>query len=154
MANVSLITSGPPSTPNRPAFFVGWPGSMSLTTTPALPPTGGTVKFNIGSYFNTSTMRFTCPIAGMYFIGSSYLRQASSAVVVRANAYKNGSPEPAQLRTTEAFTGYNYTAGQWWLIQANAGDLLDIRIWSDSPTSLYTDTGNGEYNWICGYLLG
>jgi hypothetical protein len=127
---------------------------MSLTGTAALPPTGGTVKINVGSYFNPSTMRFTCPVAGVYIIGGAYLRQSGNNIVVRMNAYKNGVSEGQQLRSTEGYTGYNYTAGQWWIINANAGDLLDVRIWSDAPTTLYADTGGGEYNWISGYLLG
>jgi hypothetical protein len=154
MAKVPLIQSSYPVFPERPSFFIGWPGAMSLTGTAALPPTGGSVKFNNGSHFNTSTMRFTCPVAGLYLIGASYLRQNASNAVVRMNAFKNGTGENQQLRSTEAYTGFNYTAGQWWLIKANVGDLLDVRISADSATSLYADGGNGEYNWICGYLIG
>lgn len=165
MANVALIQNkseiiedlnvkGNILAPNRPAFLLGWPGTMSLTTTPIVPPTGGTVKFNNGNHFNTSTMRFVCPVAGLYSLGFSYLRQSGNSVVVRGNFYKNGAVLPQQLRSAEGYIGFNYTAGQWYIEYANAGDYFELKISADDPTSLYSDGGGLSYNWLCGYLIG
>jgi hypothetical protein len=139
--------------PNRPAFLLGWPGAMSLTTTAVVPPTGGSVEFNTGGYFNTSTMRFTCPVAGLYSFGFSYLR-IESAIIVRGNIYKNGTSLNQQLRSTAGFSGYNYTAGQWYITYGNVGDYFELKISADSPTTLYSDSGSRQYNWLCGYLIG
>lgn len=139
--------------PNRPAFLLGWPGNMSVSGVATVPPTGGSVAFNVGSHFNTSTMRFTCPVAGLYCFGYSYLRNPS-IIVVRANIFKNGVNQNQQLRTPEGFNGYNYTAGQWSIVYGNVGDYFELKIYADSSTTLYADGGGREYNWFCGYLIG
>jgi hypothetical protein len=126
---------------------------MSVSGVATVPPNGGSVAFNVGSHFNTSTMRFTCPVAGLYCFGYSYLRNPS-AIVVRANIYKNGVNQNQQLRTTEGFSGFNYTAGQWSIGYGNVGDYFELKISADSATTLYSDGGNREYNWFCGYLIG
>lgn len=154
MAKVPLIPNDYGAIPGKPAFKIGWLGAMDLTSTPIVPPTGGTVKFNVGSHFNPSTMKFTCPVAGTYLMGCSYLRNSGTNAVVRANFYKDNVNQNQQLRGSEAFTGYNYTAGQWWVIIAEAGSVLELRISSDTATSLYSDGGNADYNWISGFLVG
>lgn len=139
--------------PNRPAFLVGWNGSISVSPTPIVIPLNGTVTFNRGNHLNTSTNRFVCPIEGLYMFGFSYLRNPS-AIVVRANLYKNGSVLNQQLRTPEGFTGYNYTAGQWYIAYGNVSDYFELRISADQATTLYNDGGGLSYNWFCGYLVG
>lgn len=149
----SITVNGPLTTPNRPAFLLGWPGNMSLTPTAVVPPLGGAIRYNIGNYFNTSTMRFTCPYTGLYMIGLSFLRN-NNAIVCRGNVFKNGIELGQQLRTTEGYAGYNHSAGQWTVVSAIANDYIEVRISADSATTLYSDSGNLGYNWICGYFIG
>jgi hypothetical protein len=147
--------SGRVTKPYQPAFLVGFPG-FNTTSTPAIVPTGGTLAYNIGSNFNTSTMRFTAPVAGLYLFYAAFLR-SSSAVVFRANFFKNGSFYSSQYRTTEGFTGYNETSIFSCIVQCSLNDIVDFRIASDSNSSIYNDSGalvGGNYNHVGGYLLG
>lgn len=139
--------------PNRPAFLVGWNGSVAVSPTPKIIPLNGVVKLNRGAHLKTDQNRFICPIEGLYMFGFSYLR-TPSAVVVRGNIYKNGINLQQQLRTTEGYSGFNYTAGQWYIVYAQANEYIDLRISADSNTTLYNDGGGLAYNWFCGYLIG
>ena len=103
-----LDTSGRLTKPYQPAFLIGFPG-FNTTSTAVIVASGGTLLYNIGSHLNTSTMRFTCPVAGMYLFCASFLK-ASSAICFRGNFYKNGSAYGAQMRFTEGFNGYNDVA--------------------------------------------
>lgn len=149
----SIVVPGTITWPNRPAFLVGWNGSVSVSPTPKIIPLNGVVKLNRGEHLKTDQNRFICPIEGLYMFGFSYLRTPST-VVVRGNIYKDGINLQQQLRTAEGYSGYNYTAGQWYIVYAQANEYIDLRISADSNTTLYNDGGGLAYNWFCGYLVG
>lgn len=148
-----ISSEGWVTTAVRPMFYVGFNGVATGPTTTII-PTGGTVQYNVGNHFNTSTMRFLVPVAGTYIFVGSYLKSAS-AICHRANVYKNGGVTSTQMRATEGFTGYNDSASLVTIVQCAVGDLIDFRLSSDSAGSVYTDGGSGySYNHFSGVFLG
>lgn len=84
----------------------------------------GTTTINRGSHFNTSTGRFTCPIAGVYYIHGFFLTRSNAAHNITVN--RNGS--------STGFAGRDIaTAGEQGTsvsayVDCAANDILDIRV--------------------------
>lgn len=75
--------------PYQPAFDAyGTVGNESFTSERPIPLNSTT--FNVGSHYNTSTYRFTAPVAGIYFFRAHVYKQ-SSGNASRLRFYKNGS---------------------------------------------------------------
>ena len=101
------------------------------------------VSWNNGSYYNTSTQRFTAPVAGYYYFyyraNMSNLRNPKQTVI-----YVNGSPK---LR------GYNWDTSTWsetaaigiWYLAVN--DYVEFYYQGDPDSGL-------TWNYAGGYLIG
>ena len=79
----SIASSGILSIPNLPAFYARGTGTQSFSGTAAqqVVQFAGLVQVNNGSDFNTSTYKFTCPVAGIYcFFGSVTTTAAATGV--------------------------------------------------------------------------
>lgn len=80
---LAVATSGILSIPNLPAFYARGTGTQSFSGTAAqqVVQFAGLVQVNNGSNFNTSTYKFTCPVAGIYcFFGSVTTTAAATGV--------------------------------------------------------------------------
>jgi hypothetical protein len=91
-------------------------------------------QLNRGSNFNTSTGRFTCPVAGVYYVHAWFLCRPNGAHNVQI--YKNGSGTSLIGRDITSspelctqVTGY---------VDCAANDILDIRV-SNSGGDFYPD---------------
>ena len=101
------------------------------------------VSWNNGSYYNTSTQRFTAPVAGYYYFyyraNMSNLRNPKQTVI-----YVNGSPK---LR------GYNWDTSTWsetaaigiWYLAVN--DYVEFYYQGDPDAGL-------TWHYAGGYLIG
>jgi hypothetical protein len=132
--------------PINPSFSM-W---VSVNTTgPGVVPFGGT-NYNDGGYFNTTTYRFTAPIAGRYFFSFYCNVYANSTAATyftfRVNATYRG-----------AFAYYsNKSVGNWHLasfqqvIKLDAGDYVDV--FNNSVDRC--DYGSDAWGNFSGHLLG
>ena len=79
----NITSAGILAIPNLPAFYARGTGTQSFSGTAALQVVqfAGLVQVNNGSDFNTSTYKFTCPVAGIYcFFGSLTTTSAATGV--------------------------------------------------------------------------
>lgn len=132
--------------PYQPAFHVRVNDANYITTSP-VPFTN--VVFDVGSNFNTSTYRFTAPIAGKYYL---FLN-----MYLTANVNQDSYP---RFRINGSFVQYSYlyqTAGGTIhntvvmnrIFNLSVGDYVDVTF---AGNGTYYG-GNQETNFY-GYLLG
>jgi hypothetical protein len=74
--------------PNRPHFWVYSNASSSGSAVGAFTTQFNTTVVNVGGHYNTSTGRFTAPVAGTYWFGGKILQRGVG--VAEITLYKNG----------------------------------------------------------------
>lgn len=138
-----IDSSGRVTTPYQPMFTAYNPtaGASSSTGEFALTNTA----LNTGSHFNTSTYRFTAPVAGSYKFTLSNLLQNNGFMSIR----KNGSAAVNVTATSGIHqSGATYTTCcKEIIIQLSAGDYVSV--YQDSTAGVY-------YDWctFTGLLIG
>lgn len=141
-----IDTSGRVTKPYQPAFHVRVNDANYITTSP-VPFTN--VVFDVGSNFNTSTYRFTAPIAGKYYL---FLN-----MYLTANVNQDSYP---RFRINGSFVQYSYlyqtaggaihnTVAMNRIFNLSVGDYVDVTF---AGNGTYYG-GNQETNFY-GYLLG
>ena len=141
-----IFNSGIVSNPNKPAFAARSSGG-SVASTQTYPYSVATV--NIGSCYNTSTYRFTAPIAGTYIFSIYHI--GSNTATVRFKLFKNSTDllstgEAHQARAN--FTSDYTSMTSFWVVSASANDYFYVQIYAG------TDYGSSEYAWFSGFLVG
>lgn len=141
-----IDSSGRVTTPFQPCFHVRLNTGTYLTTSP-LPFTNAV--FDVGSNFNTSTYRFTAPVAGKYgFLFNGYFRfnanNENGAFGFRVNA-SNRQYAEFTIVTATVYASPCMTA----IFDLGVGDYVDVRF---SGNSDYYG-GNEETNFY-GWLIG
>lgn len=110
--------------------------------------------FNRGGSFNTSNGRFTAPEDGVYVFIGSYLRNNNS-LVFRGKFRINGTQViSGELRSTEAFAGYNLSSSHTRILQLNKNDYVEWGAECDTAGGQMYTSANGDYNYFAGYFLG
>lgn len=109
--------------PNQPVFGANRDGISDLTAAQVI---NWNVVVNQGNHFSTSTNRFTCPIAGIYYCSFYSLTNtggtsAASLVYIRKNGVGNYS---AYSDTVSSVNYLSYSV--CGLFSCAAGDILDF----------------------------
>jgi hypothetical protein len=124
---VSVDSIGRMIRPNQPMFNASnTNGTAATSQTPKI--LWDLVNINNGSYYSTSTHRFTCPVTGYYFVTAFGMSSSTSsgASNFQIYVYKNGAQYTSQVGYTyNEATSYR-TAGSQWIVSAAAGDYLEI----------------------------
>lgn len=109
--------------------------------------TFGSVLANVGSCWNNTTGRFTCPVAGKYLVGMSGIGAGQSHATSAAVPY--GYLYIMKNDVTYHFTHWNHAS--YWeyvnlsgIVDCSAGD--NIRFMIDAAYGyLYGDNGHGNF---------
>jgi len=150
---LSIDSSGRVTMPAQPAFDAVYttPNGANGTTT-----TNTEIKFNVantnvGSYFSTSTGRFTAPVAGTYFFSMFGMSSVNDTVWYEMR--KNGN---LITYTHNPYVSFNaggaYKAvGYSFVITLAVNDYVSV--FTGGTTSGMYGGGN-NHNGFCGYLIG
>ena len=148
---ITIDTSGRVLMPNQPYFEADMDGNGSYATVSA-----GTafpfnsVRVNKGGHFNTTTYRFTAPIAGRYLFTASFITNDSTPTgrimfYVNGNSTYNGIKHGINGSNTGGGGGTNSVA----TIQLEANDYVDVR--SQSGSTQFYESNHSTFT---GILLG
>jgi len=149
---ITVSTSGIVTYPTRPAFqavFSRAGGNFAPTANNA-EIIFNVSAYNIGGNYNTSTGRFTAPVAGMYcFTMFGVIAAVSSTAWYRIR--KNGKDLSyiSNPYSTSQTTGYAQSA-VFSVMSLQPGDYVSI---FNIGTGLYSD-GSVQLNGFSGYLAG
>ena len=142
------------STSTQVAFSV-WPsGGGNIASGNILP--FNNADLNIGNCFNTSTYKFTAPVAGIYFFSAYFLVGPGNLVIAMYHTPSGGSEAIVTIMHVN-----NDDATINWrnpnivnLIQLGAGDTIHLKHNSGTSTIYFNGSGTDDYNRFVGYLIG
>lgn len=132
-----------PATAAQP-MFAARGAESNFTTTNGSDLPFNNAFFNYGSHFNTTTFRFTCPVAGFYlFTVSLFTNGGTGRVAIKVNntAYQN-------LQANWGNTTSHWSQSVIWRLNAN--DFVTVGDWQ-SISGAVPYMGHSHF---CGYLLG
>ena len=152
---MSVDAAGRVLIPNQPVFQAyGVSGGTYANNSYWIFPT---TLVNNGGHYNTTTGRFTAPIAGTYQFAWSHIG-GNSDTVWRYYFRKNGANVGDwHLRLDTGASGSDYEFGTRQIILPLAvGDYVQIYFSSDSSTSSYPSANDATntYPTFGGYLMG
>jgi len=142
-----ISTGGIVTQPYQPAFSIA---NGAALTGPGTVPFKNVI-FDDGSNFNTTTYRFTAPVAGRYFFSFYDNIYANVAPSPSMEFRVNGTRRGAIAYTNTKTIGYWYIMSFQQVIKLSSGDYVEVYIAAaDSP-----DYG-GDYSWgnFSGFLIG
>ena len=142
------------STSTQVAFSV-WPsGGGNISSGTTLP--WNNADLNLGSAFDTSTYKFTAPVAGVYFFSAYFLVGPGNLVIQMLHTPSGGSEAVVAIVHVN-----NDDASINWrnpnivnLIQLGAGDTIHLKHNSGTSTIYFNGSGTDDYNRFVGYLIG
>jgi hypothetical protein len=138
--------------PNQPAFDAVYttPGGGTGTQTLNTEIVFNVANTNVGSYFSTSTGRFTAPVAGTYFFSMFGMSDINAAVWydIRKNGNLITYPHnPYTSTSSPAFRSVGFSV----ILSLVAGDYVSV-FTAGTACGMYG--GGNNHNGFCGHLVG
>ena len=147
-AALTIDSSGRVSRPVIPFAFVGFPGTDSYVAQTANTAVTFSHAFvNDGNHYDTSTYKFTCPVAGLYRVEISTLSELDTQTAAWSFIRQTGGTTTAVGRI---YTRYRALAGSM-TIKCSANDKLYL---TQNTNNDYYQTTSVPYNWATYTFLG
>ena len=145
---LTIDSSGRVSTPVKPFAFVGFPGTDSYVAQSANTIVTFSHAFvNDGNHYDTSTYKFTCPVAGLYRIEVSTLSESVDQVQAWIFNRETGGTGTSLGRI---YTQNRATHGSM-TIKCSANDKLYL---IQNNNISYYQTTTVPYNWATYTFIG
>jgi hypothetical protein len=137
-----MYPNGQVTTPRQPSFSVR---PTSGNTTSGVVIYNGTVVFNTGNHYSTSTGRFTAPVGGNYLFTASFFSLISTG---GSAGFKINNGAFMVLAGREGAEGYYEPYTMSAILKLSANDYVEMQV--------YTGTIhlNSVLNMFAGHLLG
>lgn len=149
VGRVIADSNGNVTTPSQPAFHVRVNSAAYISTSPV--PFSNAV-FNTGSHYNTSTFRFTAPVAGKYyFVVNMYLQLTNNEDGYPRYKVNGGNRNYSYAYNLGTGGQIDVTVALNAIFDLSVGDYVEVDFLSTTGGLYYG--GNGETNYF-GYLLG
>jgi hypothetical protein len=145
--HMRISSTGEVTMPAQPSVVVN--GSASSYVTVA---NGAAAPFNNietqtgGSNYNTSTYRYTAPIAGWYQVSFACL--SNTSISMEWHLRKNAGITRRCFEETDR--GWSFSTQ----IYCAVNDYLDIAAGGTSSDNFYSNSGSNTYSWVSYRLLG
>jgi len=150
---LTIDSSGRVTQPTKPIFMAVADSTIGLTTSYAELTSFSTALVNVGSHYNTSTGRFTVPVAGTYCFAVAGIGN-STATVYRFRPYKNGSSLNDLEYRIQTEGGAYGTNGEYCFYATLAiNDYISIYGKSDDGTDAYSNSAYRN-SYFRGQLVG
>jgi hypothetical protein len=153
-----INSGGQVTTPSQPAFLAYLSGTWNYVGGTVVPFAGE--QYDTGSNYNTSTYRFTAPVAGTYFFGfQGYMSVDSGALRVwhfffRVNGSNTYGFELGGGSSGDAGYSFHPTACGGVVAQLSASDYVDVLSSSSGYTGAAPKLEGGFASRFYGYLIG
>jgi hypothetical protein len=155
-AAIAIDSSARVRMPYQPAFVVTKNGGVSGTLSSNTVLDFSYSVLNRGSHYNTSTYRFTAPVAGYYMFYVHLYHQLSAGGYTRIMIKKNGTEltqgtdviPHAFVQTNSAGAG-DYTSSTSIIFDLAVNDYVNVAVRTGQNAQWY-----GGHSLFYGYLLG
>ena len=118
----------------KPAFAAYCSGSTTVTTGGATKVAFATEDFDISSNYDTTTSRFTAPVAGKYRFNTAIVVSGSLGANAEVYFAKNGTKEKS-IYYNVLDPATSHTIGGTTLISLAANDYVEVFAYNDSGAS-------------------
>ena len=153
---MTIDSSGRILTPARPVFRAYSSGTWTIAHNTFTIFPANTAVINVGGSYNTSTYKFTAPIAGVYYFYGQWFGSISSNRGI-ISIYKNDSQTEDNMGSQALHQGSTSNGGISYggqnLMQMDAGDTASCQTYQESGGQI-TANQNSHLSFWFGYLIG
>lgn len=137
----AIDSAGRVTAPYQPSWCVEYYG-MTVPANTSYNYTGGTVFINNGSYYSTSTGRFTAPVAGYYLVSASIEQSSTTSTSGSVTIMKNGAGQNQALAYGATYNTGSATA----IVYCAVNDYITIMSYGNNGISynVYTTRFTGH----------
>ena len=141
---MTINNSGYVTMPSQPAFYAYGGSSQNSDSKYTVEFTN--TATNVGSHYNTSTYRFTAPVAGTYFFSYGWMISTENN---RHHIAKNGTAVGENQYSPS--TGYARVEGSA-VITCAVNDYIEVK--NNAASNPLESAMHGSYRYFVGHLIG
>ena len=145
---ISIDTGGVVTQPKKVRFIARGNDDSYVATAPVPFPT---VEQNVGGGYNSSTYKFTCPVAGTYMFQANFgiIRIDTSGNYGYVSLMKNDVTQFYAYEQVPSATAY-HSASMNIMLECAVGDVIHVNFNRSGTATYYNDAAE---TWFSGYLL-
>ena len=147
---IAIDSAGRVTEPTKPQWKINCT-SQAITTSTWTLMNATSAVYNIGSHYNTSTKKFVCPVAGVYYVYGQWFGSVTNNRAI-SSFYKNGTRIYEMLtRGTDQNGGGTYYGST--TIQCAVNDEIQWYGYHENGSNVTTNANGNLTHWG-GYLIG